>query len=82
MWPEKIFDVVGEKILIHYKVHKYINRRTRFKVFIYKSITTSLNSQKMANFKTLKINQICYKYFNVKNQNVCNDVFFLEIHMK
>jgi len=24
-----------------------------------------LNSQKMANLKTLKINQICYKYFNI-----------------
>jgi len=36
----------------------------------------------MANFKTLKINQICYKYFNVIYQNARNDVFFLEIHMK
>jgi len=35
----------------------------------------------MANFKTLKI-YLCYKYFNVLYQNVRNDVFFLEIHMK
>jgi len=33
----------------------------------------------MANFKTLKINQICYKYFNVIYQNVRNDVFFLKL---
>jgi len=41
-----------------------------------------LRAKKMANFTTLKINQICYKYFNVIYQNVRNDVFFLEIHMK
>jgi len=41
-----------------------------------------LNSKKMANFKTLKINQICYKYYNVIYQNVRNDVLILEIHMK
>jgi len=41
-----------------------------------------LNSKEMTNFKTLKVNQICYKYFNVIYQNVRNDVLFLEIHMK
>jgi len=45
--------------------------------FINLNVKGHLNGKKMGNFKTLKINQICYKYFNVIYQNFRNDVLIL-----